>query len=261
MTCRWAKPGEKHGLQVLWSRVFGDGPDVTEPFFRLFPPEQHTRVIPDRYGIASMASWLPVMLCTGERNYNGAYVYAVATAPERRGEGLASALVEDLDSALSDAMIDFACLCPASPRLYGFYSALGYEAAFSCGHFSTGPADRGLALTPVDGARYRALRREYMTGPFCDWPPSAFSFLEATGTHFYSFTGGCAAVSLLPGGTVRVQELLAGDPAGAAQGLCSALGAGRAEVFTPGTEQPGGMLKWFTFGQKIPPVHLGFAFD
>ena len=88
MIGRWAKPEEKHDLQVLWSRVFGDGPDVTDLFFRRFPPERHTRVIPAGYGITSMANWLPVTLRAEGKAYSGAYVYAVATAPERRGDDL-----------------------------------------------------------------------------------------------------------------------------------------------------------------------------
>ena len=261
MIGRWAKPEEKHDLQVLWSRVFGDGPDVTDLFFRRFPPERHTRVIPAGYGITSMANWLPVTLRAEGKAYSGAYVYAVATAPERRGEGLGSALVEELDRALADAGLDFACLCPASTRLYDFYAALGYETAFFCGHFHAAPAGEASVPTRMDAMEYLALRRELLTGPFCDWGAAAVSYLQATGTRFYSLPSGCAAVSLLPDGTARISELIAQTPSAAAGALCRALGAERAEVFTPGTDLPRGMLKWFTFGQKISPAHLGFAFD
>ena len=45
MISRRAAPEEQPALQALWQRVFGDGPEVTEAFFRFFPPEVHTRVI------------------------------------------------------------------------------------------------------------------------------------------------------------------------------------------------------------------------
>ena len=261
MISRWARPEEKHDLQVTWSRVFGDGPDVTEAFFRLFPPERHTRVIPAEYGITSMASWLPVTLCVDGKEYSGAYVYAVATAPERRGEGLGSAMVAETDRVLADAGLDFACLCPASNRLYDFYAALGYEKAFFCERFHAVPGDRALPLTQIDGAGYRDERRTYLTVPFCDWNADALSFLAETGMRFYSFPGGCAAVITLPHGPAVVSELISEHPNEDAAGLCRALGAEQAEVFAPGTQQLRGMLKWFTFGQKTPPAHLGFAFD
>ena len=257
MISRLAKPEERPALQDLWLRAFGDGPEVTDPFFRLFPPQRHTRVIPGKTGIAAMASWLPVTLC----DLHGAYVYAVATAPEHRGKGFARTLLRELEQSLADAGLDFACLCPAEKSLYDYYGALGYEAAFSCNSFSVASAGEGLALTPVDPKAYRAARRQFLAAPFCDWDDAAFAYLEATGTGFYAFPHGLAAAAALPDGTLCVRELLAADARTAAGGICKALGAARAEVFTPGTEQPQGMLKCFTFGQKIPPAHLGFAFD
>ena len=63
MISRWARPEEQTALQALWRRVFGDGPELTGAFWDRFPPEKHTRVI-DRDGLAAMASWIPVTLCT-----------------------------------------------------------------------------------------------------------------------------------------------------------------------------------------------------
>ena len=261
MISRWAKKEEKHDLQVMWSRVFGDGPDVTEVFFRHFPPERHTRVIPAEYGIKSMASWMPVTISTKWKEYSGAYIYAVATAPECRGEGLGSIMVTETSQVLADAGLDFACLCPASNMLYDFYAAFGYEKAFYCHRFRAEAGDWAIPLKQIDSTVYRDERRRYLTVPFCDWEAGAISFLSETGMRFYRFPGGCAAVSLLPDGSAVISELISANPPVAAAGLCRALGTQGADVFAPGTQQPRGMLKWFTLGQKIPPAHLGFAFD
>ena len=259
MISRWAKPEEKEALQALWARVFSDGPEVTEPFFRRFPPERHTRIIPGETGIAAMASWLRVTLCAGNVRRCGAYIYAVATAPECRGERLAVTLLGELERILAEKGMDFVCLCPASASLYEYYAAQGYETAFFCDRFFTAPAGEDLALTPLDAEAYRAARRAALTVPYCDWDTDALSFLKATQTQFYRFPGGCAAVTAMPDGTLRVPELLA--EGAAASRLCKTLGATRAEVFAPGIEQPRGMVKRFTFGQKIDKAYLGFALD
>ena len=261
MKSRWARPEERAALQALWERVFGDVEDVTGAFFRRFPPERHTRVIEADGSAASMASWLPVTLRTDESECAGAYIYAVATAREYRGRGFARALLEALEQALKSEGLAFAALCPAERSLYDYYGAMGYEPAFSCNLFECRPEGEGLPLTSMDAMQYRAAREARLIPPFCRWDGAALSYLADTGARFYGFPGGCAAVNTLPDGKLRVSELIADDARTAAAGLCTALGASGAEVFTPGIEQPRGMLKWFIFGQKISRIHLGFAFD
>ena len=256
MISRRAAPEEQPALQALWQRVFGDGPEVTEAFFRFFPPEVHTRVIGAPGPIASMASWIPVTLCTRDAAQRGAYLYAVATAPEHRGRGLARTLLGELEQALAGAGMDFACLCPAERSLYDYYGAQGYEAAFYCTRFHAQTGQES-ALTPVDAQTYRSVRRSCLAAPYCEWDDAAYAYLQATGTRLYTFPGGCAAISALPDGSARVPELLADRPAQAA----AKLGLPGAEVFAPGIKQPRGMIKYFTFGQKIPRAYLGFSFD
>lgn len=254
MTSRWAKPGELAALQALWLRVFGDGDALTGRFFSAFPPQRHTRVIAADGQIAAMASWIPVELRTGEDCIPGAYVYAVATAPERRGRGLARTLMGELERELED--VSFAALCPAEPSLYDFYGALGYETAFYHRTRQASPGERRIALTQIDVAGYGALRERYLSGPHCVWTQAALSYLQATGTRFYRFSDGCAAVARLPDGQLKISELLGPD---ASSDLCRALGA--AEVSAPGMERAQGMLKWLISGKKTRPAYLGFAFD
>ena len=257
MSSRWARPDELPALQALWTRVFGDGAEVTDSFFRRFPQEQHTRVIEAEGKIAVMANWIPVTL----DDQPGAYVYAVATAREYRGRGFARTLMGELEQALSSRGLAFSALCPAERSLYDFYAALGYETAFFCDRFACAPEGEGLALTPLAPAQYRTAREALLPAPGCLWNEAALSYLADTVTRFYGFPGGCAAISVLPDGSLRVPELLCENAAETGPGLCAALGAPRAEVFAPGIMQPRGMLKWFTFGQKIPRAYLGFAFD
>ena len=251
MISRQAKQAELLQLQALWRRVFGDGPELTGAFWERFPPEKHTRVI-DRDGLAAMASWIPVTL----EGQPGAYVYAVATAPEQRGRGLCRALLGELEDTLAAQGFAFTALCPAAPSLFDFYARLGYETAF-CHRVRRVAAEQGeIAPEEIPPAEYSALREEYLHTPHCVWPETALSYLQAAGTRFYRLPDGCAAVS---DGPLRISELL-GPPEHAAA-LCHCLGASGAEVSAPGMETPHGMVKSLRFGQKTPPAYLGFAFD
>ena len=254
MISRWARQEELPALQALWTRCFGDGPEVSGAFWARFSPEMHTRIV-DRDGIDAMASWMPVSL-SGEA---GAYVYAVATAPEHRSRGLCRALMGELEDALAAQGMIFAALCPAEPSLYDLYAKMGYETAFFRRTWQTPAGDREIALTPVEPAGYGALREQYLQTPHCVWKEAALAYLQATGTRFYQLPDGCAAVATLPEGKIRIVELLGPEENAAA--LCRSLGAASAEVSTPGMELAQGMAKPLRFGQKIPPAYLGFAFD
>ncbi len=245
MNSRWARPEDTPALQELWRRVFGDGPEVTKAFFHSFPPTRHTRVLQAEGRLASMASWIPVLLRDGEDGRPGAYIYAVATAPEHRSQGLARKLLEELERALAAEGLSFAALCPAERSLYDYYGALGYETAFFCDHFHVSAGDRPLALAPVDPEAYVDARQSLLRLPYCAWDQNALAYLRDTGTQFYRFPGGCAAVSVQPDGTMHIRELIASDVHGAAAGVCAALNAGQGEEFAPGIEQPRLMLKWF----------------
>ena len=251
MISRWADPDSLSALQALWQRVFGDGPEISGAFWDRFPPEKHTRVI-DRNGLAAMASWIPVTL---ERQ-PGAYVYAVATAPEQRGRGLCRALMGELEDALAALGFAFTALCPAEPSLYDFYAGLGYETAFYRRVWQVTAEQREIALTQISPEAYCLLRESFLYFPHCTWNENALAWLQAAGTRFYRLSDGCAAVSLE---SLRIAELL--GPAENAAALCHCLGASGAEVSAPGMETPRGMVKSLRFGQKTPPAYLGFAFD
>ena len=254
MISRWAGPAELPALQGLWERCFGDGPEVSGAFWSRFAPETHTRIV-DRDGLAAMASWMPVTL-EGEA---GAYVYAVATAPERRGRGLCRALMRELENALAAQGLAFTVLCPAEPSLYDLYAKMGYETAFYRRTWQTSAGDREVALMPIEPSEYGILRAKYLHTPHCVWNEAALAYLQATGTRFYQLPDGCAAVASLPEGKIRIAELL--GPAESAAALCRSLGAASAEVSTPGMERAYGMRKSLRFGQKSTTAYLGFAFD
>ncbi len=241
MKSRWARPQELSQLQDLWMLCFGDEAALTACFFARFPPECHTRVMEWEGRLAAMASWLPMEL----QGQSGAYLYAVATYPEARGHGLCRTLMEELEAALKDQGLAFTALCPAEPSLYTFYGAMGYETAFYWGQRAL--EGKEGSLMPLSAGAYAALREEFLPMPHGTWGEAALSYLAATGTEFYRFPGGCAAVQ-----EGRILELLGATDNPLGRHFCRAPGLGI---------EPRGMIKWLGKKNSLGPAYLGFAFD
>jgi predicted N-acetyltransferase YhbS len=91
---------------------------------------------------------------TAERNYTGAMIGMVWTAPARRGSGLASRLLAQVGETLS-AHADFAVLWTAQP---GIYQGAGWVAG-DCASFGVIEGDNpaGARGAPVDFAKVRAI--------------------------------------------------------------------------------------------------------
>lgn len=262
MRSRWAEPEEQAVLQILWKLCFGDDETITDCFFSFYPPKRHTRVIELEGQIAAMASWLPVKLHMQTEVLQGAYVYAVATHPDFRGQGLCRSLMEELEQALQQQGMAFAALCPAEDSLYAFYGAMGYETAFYRSNDRVTPGESLIDATQISCEAYAALRESVLSLPHCEWDQTALGYLAATGVRFYRFSGGgCCAAHPIPEKGVRVIELLTENTPSAVTALCHSMDAQWAEVGKPLGEQPHGMLKWLIFGQKTDSFYLGFAFD
>lgn len=257
MIWRMARAEDRAALQALWELCFCDEPAVSGAFYDAFPPQAHTLVMAADDRVAAMVNWMPVTLCADGSSREGAYIYAVATHPEFRGQGLCRALMRESEQLLYAQGAEFAALWPASASLFGFYGAMGYEPAFSAETRRAEPAGKSLELTELLPEEYRRLRECFVPRPFCRWDSAAFSYLAATQVRFYRFAGGCGACFPLPDGGIRVPELLGAAP----EDFCAALGVPYGIVTIPDTEGKQGMIKWRGTPCVSPSIHLGFAFD
>ena len=86
---RLANPSDRPALTRLWTACFGDEPAVVEDFWARMWPEITIFTLEN---CAAMATAMPV--CWQEKPT--AYLYAVATDPSRRGEGLCSRLMAEV---------------------------------------------------------------------------------------------------------------------------------------------------------------------
>ena len=115
------------GLRSLWCECFGDEPGYVDWYYEVFGDDVKGYAAVDEEG--RVCSALISFLC-GTFEGRPAYVtYAVCTAPEYRGRGLAAMLVDHVKEAvLKEGGISI--VSPAGPSLEAYYAELGYEPYF-----------------------------------------------------------------------------------------------------------------------------------
>ncbi len=118
-------------LREIWKVCFGDPDSYLDFYFsRGFPL---FRTVVDRKDgkITSMLTVVPAFYKTGGKYFEAAYLYAVGTAPEYRGKGIATRLLSETHEILRKEGVKFTALFPAESSLYGFYEKVGYQTAFT----------------------------------------------------------------------------------------------------------------------------------
>ncbi len=115
-------PCKKDDLQCLWETVFGDSRKVTDAFFdNAFDSDGCFYIAAEGKAVSALYL-LPVSFA----DQKGYYLYAAATLPSYRGQGLMGML-------LTEALVyarqqgDFVYLCPAEESLYDYYRKHGFE--------------------------------------------------------------------------------------------------------------------------------------
>lgn len=119
--------GIYEGLRALWCEVFGDEPEYVDGTYEILGEDIKGYAVTDEDG--KVVSALTSYIC-GSYMGKPAYVsYAVCTAPDHRGSGLAARLVElAKEDALAKGGISL--VSPSEPSLEAWYGELGYEPHF-----------------------------------------------------------------------------------------------------------------------------------
>ena len=111
-------------MRQLWHDTFGDDIATIDHFFiRLYNSARcFTHSINNR--TVAMLHIVPIVE-NGEQN---GYIYAVATAPEFRGQGIASDLIRRaIDGVQKGGIYNQLLLIPANEQLVSFYKKFGFE--------------------------------------------------------------------------------------------------------------------------------------
>lgn len=226
---RPAHPTDTPALTQLWRQVFGDTAETIGAFYRAFPRVRATVAENQAGELVCMAHVLPQTLTEEGRTHPAAYLYAVATREDYRGQGLAGTLLRFTEALLERLGYRCAVLVPAEPSLFGYYARLGYEPAFlrSRTAFSGG--------REIGWEDYHRRREALLTGPHMTYGPEVYRYLQtAYGVKFYETGTGIAAA-----GDTYTAEVLPEDLGG----------------------MPFAMGKWLGKPRTLDHGYLGFALE
>ena len=115
-------------LKQLWRVCFGDSAAGTEFVFDNLLRPQRILVQTDESDLpVAMLCWHPLTFSTPKGCFDGAYIFGVGTAPNHRGQGISTALLEKAENILREQDMRLSCLVPASENLFDFYAQRGYQ--------------------------------------------------------------------------------------------------------------------------------------
>lgn len=130
MELRFAEPGDRLSIAALWDQCFPGDEDFRNYFLmNLFDPG-NTLIYEDGGVVVSMAHMVPMKMNYHKHVMDAVYIYAVGTAPEHRGKGLAGDLMEQINFELHMRKIPVAFLVPQNEQLFAYYERFGYATAF-----------------------------------------------------------------------------------------------------------------------------------
>lgn len=115
---------------ALWQRVFGDPPEMISAFFACAPFDHACFMAVSEDTLAGMLFSLPAVFRMGSSAYESRYIYAVATDPAFRGQGVMTALEKYACKTAEKEKVQFLALVPANRRLFSMYQKLGYQTYF-----------------------------------------------------------------------------------------------------------------------------------
>lgn len=235
---------EKTMWKALWAAAFGDDGWI-DSFLRTAYRPENTLAIFREGQLAAGLAWMQTS-CQGRKL---AYLYAVATAPEYRHQGLCRELMAKTQEVLTSRGYDGSVLVPADDGLRRMYAGMGYR-NFGGVENLTLPAGEPVSLRKVPPEEYAALRRKYLPVGGIVQENGAIEYL-AESAKLYAGDG-----FLLAATEDEPMELL-GDASQAA-GIVGSLGKPEGTFRLPGTS-PFAMFRpicddsWF-------PAYLGLDF-
>lgn len=260
MTIDAPKESMLPALRNLWQEAFGDTEDFLNTFFTTAFSADRCRVITQNGTVVAMLYWFDCLL--SDRPV--AYVYAVATGKDFRGQGLCHKLMEDTHRHLKTLGYAGTVLVPGSEALFGFYERMGYEAFGGIRELHCDHAETSVSLSEIDKAEYAALRQKHLPKGGILQEKENLDFLE-TQAAFYKGSD-FLLTARREGNTLYGLELLGNEAA--ASGMVRALGCEKGTFRTPGTanDRPFAMYRPLTRVQAnkkggLWPTYFGFSFD
>lgn len=239
-------------LRMLWQEAFGDTDEFLDTFIKsAFSPSRCRTVTIDNRTVAALY-WF-------DCQYNEkriAYLYAVATAREFRGQGLCHKLMENTHALLQGLEYEGTVLVPGNTALFRFYESMGYKICGRIREINCTASDTPVSLSQITPDAFAGLRRKLLPAGGIVQEKENLDFL-ATQEALYTGPGFLLAAHR-EGNLLYGTELL-GDIT-FASGIVSALGCTAGTFRTPGEDLPFAMYLPFKKGGELP-TYFGLAFD
>ena len=252
MTCKHPEMRRVSALRALWKTAFGDTDDFLDAFFQ-------TAFAPERSLCALFGEQLGGMLYWFDTELEGrryAYIYAVATDPAYRNQGLCRRLMADTHTHLKNLGYAGAMLLPQDPGLRRMYGTMGYETCTKVREFTCEAAGDPVPLTELTAEEFAEQRRAMLPLGSVIQEGENLSYLSGY-AKFYEGPG--FLLTAFPDGDKLIGCELLGDVTKATE-ILRAFNLESGSFRCPGRDIDFGMCISFTDNfQK--PVYFGFPFD
>lgn len=127
---RFGKAEYVPAMKKLWQQVFGDSDAYLAAFFQQQYEDRNTLVyVADNKPVAALYM-IPYKMRIASEVVDVVYLYALATAPSFRGQGIMSSLIERSFEIAYERGYVLSILIPAEKSLFDYYRRFGYETCF-----------------------------------------------------------------------------------------------------------------------------------
>ena len=237
---------ETDALRTLWTECFGNEENWIDVFFQTAFDPTHVCCLTRRGQLAAALCWMDTY-CQGRPL---AYLYAIATAPAHRHQGLCRELMGKTHDLLARQGYAGAILVPGDEGLRQMYGKMNYVNFGGIRRFCA-EAGEPIPIRRLSPEEYTALRREYLPAGGVIQENGAVEFLASAAELYVG-----ADFLLAMAGDVGLELL--GNAHGA-PGILGALGLERGSFRVPG-EEPFAMFRSLT-GEDWQPGYFGLAFE
>ena len=259
-------------LRELWKEAFGDSDRFLDNFYTTAFDKSRCRMAcvssdantPDTSDCRNLAAILYWFDCSIS-DQRVAYVYAVATSKQFRGNGACHMLLEDTHKHLKSLGYSSVVLVPDNETLVHLYEGCEYELCTKRSRIECASENMGIEIREINQAEYATLRREFLPANAVIQEDVNLDFL-ATQAKFYTGVRNSVdtdSASFLLAAGIKDENVygieLLGNTA-LAPGIVHALDCKDGTFFTPGKDEPFAM--WHALSEDaVAPSYFGFAFD
>ena len=241
-------PEQIPSLRGLWKEAFGDFDPFLDAFFATAFDEKRCLAV----NHADAACYWLDCACSGKKL---AYLYAVATAKHRQGQGLCRGLMEKARQVIAQQGYAGVLLVPGSENLRQMYAKMGFSDATSIHEFTL-PASQPQTPEKLTARQYCAQRQALLPAGAAVEGPEIMAFL-ASQAEFYRL-GSTLCAAIREGNRLFLPELL-GEPEHAAA-IAASLGCETVTARAPGSEKKWAMYCPLT--EDAPtPTHFSLTLD